>query len=125
MFDFTGEDLRLNQRGQLSPHQKVWLKGVAHGIRSFSWTGAFVIAGFAILGLCIMLGLYLQNEDSRAALLATPSNLLIFPVMILVIGGVIVLSIVLAYLNAHKLENATLLSVTGEVRLDEDASSKA
>ena len=34
------------------------------------------------------------------------------------------MSIVLAYWNANKLENATLLSVTGNIRLDEDASSK-
>jgi hypothetical protein len=74
--------------------------------------------------LCITLGLYFQNEDSRAALFSNPLNLLIFPVVIVVIAGVIVLSIVLAYWNANKLENATLLSVTGNIRLDEDASSK-
>ena len=124
MFEFNEEDLKLNKRGQLSPRQKEWLKSVAHGTRSFSWTGAFVIAAFAFLGLCITLGLYLQNEDSRTALLANPSNLLIFPVTILVVAVVIVLSIALAYWNAKKLENATLLSVTGDIRLDEDASSK-
>ena len=74
--------------------------------------------------MCITLGLYLQNEDSRAALFANPLNLLIFPAVIVVIAGVIVLSISLAYWNANKLENATLLSVTGDIRLDEDASSK-
>ena len=122
IFDFNENDLSINKRGQLSPRQKEWLKGVARGTRSFSWTGAFIIAGFAFLGLCITLGLYFQNEDSRAALLANPLNLLIFPVIILVIGGVIVLSIALAYWNANKLENATLLSATGNVRLDEDSS---
>jgi hypothetical protein len=124
MFDFTEEDLRLNKCGQLSPRQREWLKGVAHGARSFSWTGALIITGFTFLGLCITLGLYLQNEDSRAGLLANPWNLLVFPVTILVVGGVIISSIALAYWNAKKLENATLLSVTGSIRLNEDASSK-
>ena len=122
MFEFTEEDLKINKRGQLSPSQREWLKGVARGARSFSWSGAFIIAGFAFLGLCMMLGLYLQNEDSRAALFANPSNLLIFPVVLVVVAGVIVLSIGIAYWNARKLENAALLSVTGDIRLDEDSS---
>ena len=122
MFEFTEEDLKANKRGQLSSTQKEWLKGVARGTRSFSWSGAFIIAGFAFLGSCITLGLYLQNEDSRAALFANPSNLLIFPVILVVVGGVIVLSIAIAYWNAHKLENAALSSVTGNIRFDEDSS---
>ena len=125
MFEFTEEDLKANKRGQLSASQREWLKGVARGTRSFSWSGAVIIAAFAFLGLCIMLGLYLQNEDSRAALFANPSNLLIFPVILVVVGGVIVLSIALAYWNAHKLENAALLSVTGNIRFDEDSSGNA
>lgn len=76
------------------------------------------------LGLCILLALYLQNEDARTALLANPMNLLVFPTTILLVGGILVLSIALAYWNANKLENATLLSVTGDIRLDEDASAK-
>ena len=98
---------------------------VARGARSFSWTGALVIIGFAALGLCMILALYLQNEDSRAALFSNPMNLLVFPVIVLVIAGIIVLSIALAYWNARKLENATLLSVIGDIRFDESYSSKS
>lgn len=76
------------------------------------------------LGLCILLALYLQNEDARTALLANPMNLVVFPITILLVGGILALSIALAYWNAHKLENATLLSITGDIRLDEDASAK-
>ena len=98
---------------------------VARGARSFSWQGALIIIGFMFLGLCITLALYLQNEDSRAAFFSNPMNLLIFPVIVLVILGVIVLSIALAYWNANKLENATLLSVTGTIRFDRNYSSKS
>ena len=125
MFEFNAEDLKANQCGQVSPRQKEWLKMVARGARSFSWTGAVVIIGFAALGLCMILALSLQNEDSRAALFSNPMNLLMFPVIILVIVGIIVLSIALAYWNAHQLENATLLSVIGNTRFDESYSSKS
>jgi hypothetical protein len=125
MFEFNEEDLKFNQRGQVSPRQKEWLKGVASGARSFSWTGAAIIIGFTFLGLCMIIGLSLQNVDSRAALFSNPMNLLMFPVIVLVIAGIIILSIALAYWNANRLENATLLSVSGNTRFDESYSSKS
>jgi hypothetical protein len=125
MFEFNEEDLKANQRGQLSPRQKEWLKMVARGARSFSWKGTVITIGFMFLGLCLILALYLQNEDSRAALFSNPANLIVFPVIVLVILGVIILSIVLAYWNAKRLETATLLSVTGNVRFDESYSSES
>jgi len=125
MFEFNEEDLKANKRGQLSPRQKDWLKIVARGARSSSWTGAVVIIGFMFLGLCIIAALNLQNADTRAALFANPMNLLVFPLIVLVIFGVIVLSIALAYWNARKLENAILLSVTGNIRCDESYSSES
>ena len=62
MFDFAEEDLKLNKRGYLTPHQMEWLKMVARGVRSFSWKSAFITIGFTFLGLCIVIALYLQNE---------------------------------------------------------------
>ncbi len=125
MFEFNEDDLKTNQHGKLSPRQREWLKSVARGARSSSWTGAVVIIGFMFLGLCIIAALNLQNADTRAALFANPMNLLIFPVIVLVIFGIIVLSIALAYWNARKLENAALLSVTGNIRFDESYSSES
>jgi hypothetical protein len=125
MFEFNEEDLKFNQRGHLSPRQKDWLKIVARGARSSSWTGAVVIIGFMFLGLCIIAALNLQNADTRAALFVNPMNLLVFPLIVLVILGVIVLSIALAYWNANRLENATLLSALGNIRFDESYSSES
>ena len=125
MFEFTAEDLKVNKRGQLSPRQKEWLKMIGQGgvrVQSFN---IWIAIGFMFLGLCITLGLYLQNEDSRAALLANPVNLLIFPITILVVVGILVLSIVLARWNANKLQNATLSSVSGNVRFDQDSSGES
>jgi hypothetical protein len=52
-------------------------------------------------------------------------NLLIFPVMVCVIVGILVLSILLARWNANKLGNAALSSVSGNVRFDRDYSSSS
>lgn len=79
LFDFTEQELKLNKRGQVSPRQREWLNMTARGIRSSSWTSVYVTVGFMFLGLCILLALYLQNEDSRAALFTNPLNLLVFP----------------------------------------------
>lgn len=125
MFEFTEEDLKFNQRGQISPCQEEWLKGVARGTRSFSWTGAVVSIAFAFLGLCMVLGLSVQNEDARAALFSDPMYVLMFPMIVLVILVVIILSIGVAYWNASRLENAALLSVTGNTRFDESYLSKS
>lgn len=125
MFEFTDADLKLNQRGQLSPSQKEWLKNVARGARSLLRMNAWIAVGFMVFGLCLISVLYLQNESTRAALFSNPMNLLIFPILVLVILGILALSIGLAYWNARKLENATLLSATGNVRLDESYSSKS
>lgn len=125
MFEFNENDLKANQRGQLSLRQKEWLKMIGRGgVRLQNWN-VWIAIGFMFLGLCIIIGLYLQNEDSRAALFSNPANLLVFPVMVLVIIGILALSIGLAYWSARKLENATLLSVTGNIHFDESYSSKS
>jgi hypothetical protein len=121
MFEFTEEDLKLNKRGQLSPRQKEWLKTVARGVRTFSWKSAFISIGFTLLGLCIVLVLYLQNEDSRAALFSSRLNLIVLIGIMPLILGILALVIFLNYRNANKLENSMLSSASGTVRLDYDS----
>jgi hypothetical protein len=52
-------------------------------------------------------------------------NLLVFPVIIVVVVSILVLSILLARWNANKLENAVLSSATGNIRFDQSYSSKS
>lgn len=125
MYDFTDEDLKFNNRGQLSPAQKEWLKGVGQGAVRVQGFNIWIALGFMFLGLCLILGLYLSNESTRAALFSNPLNLLIFPVLVCVIVGILVLSILLARWNANKLSNAVLSSVSGNVRFDRDYSSSS
>src|SRR5918994_7086120 len=122
MFEFNEEDLKINKREQLSPSQKEWLKMVGKGGVRGQGFNVWIAIGFMFLGLCLILALFLQNEDSRAALFANPLNLLIFPVLILVVVGILVLSLLLARWNANKLQNAVLSSVSGNTRLDYDSS---
>ena len=83
----------------------------------------YVTVGFLFFGLCIILALYLQNEDSRAALFANPMNLLVFPTTIIAVSLILAFSVWLARRLAARLANAQLQVAEGKVRLDEDASS--
>jgi hypothetical protein len=125
MFEFTAEDLAANKRGQLSPGQKEWLKMIGKGGVRMQGFNVWIAIGFMFLGLCITLGLYLSNEDSRAALFSNPLNISIFPSIILFVVGILVLSILLARWNADKLQNAAISSVSGNVRFDYDPSGQS
>ena len=125
MYEFTDEDLKCNICGQLSPAQKQWLKGVGQGAVRVQGFNVWIALGFMFFGLCLILGLYLSNESSRAALSSNPMNLLIFPIMVCVIVGILALSILLARWNANKLGNAVLSSVSGNVRFDREYSSNS
>ena len=125
MFEFTEEDLKANKRGQLSQSQKEWLKMVGKGgVRLQSFNVWFAI-GFLFLGLCLILALFIQNEDTRAALLANPLNVWIFPVLIVVVISILALSLLLARWNANKLQNAVLSSASGNVSFDQDSSGES
>ena len=125
MFEFTEEDLKYNKHGQLSPSQKEWLKTIARGARSFSWTNSFIAIGFAFFGLCIILALNLQNERTRAALFSDPINLIVLAGLIPLIAGILAFFIFLNHRNANKLENAAISSASGAVRHDSDSSGES
>ena len=120
LFDFTEEELKLNKRGRVSPRQREWLNMTARGIRSSSWTSVYVTVGFMFLGLCMILALYLQNEDSRAALFANPLNLLVFPATIFAVAVILALSIFYMRRLANRLASAQVQTATGKARLDEE-----
>jgi hypothetical protein len=125
MFEFTEDDLNANKSGQLSASQRDWLKGVGQGGVRLQGFNVRIAIGFLFLGLCLILGLFFQNEDSRAALFANPLNLLIFPITVLVVLGILLLSLLLARWNADRLSNPVLSSVSGNVRFDRDSSGKS
>jgi hypothetical protein len=125
MFEFTEDDLKANKRGHLSASQREWLKSVAQGTRSYSWINSIIALGFAFLGLCIVLGLSLQNERSRAALFSDPMNLIVLIGIVPLIMGILALVIFLNHRSANKLEKAVLSSASGPVRHDYDSSGES
>lgn len=125
MYEFTEEDLRSNKRGFLTQGQRDYLKMIGEGgVRVQRWNIKIAI-GFMFLGLCITLGLYLQNEDSRAALFSNPMNLLVFPATIIVVSLILAFSIWLARRISEMLKNAELKTAKGKVRLDPHYNSGA
>jgi hypothetical protein len=125
MFEFTEDDLKSNKRGFLTQGQREWLKSIGEGgVRVQRWNIKIAI-GFMLLVLCITLGLYLQNKDTRAALFSNPLDLLVFPVIIVIAGLVLAFSIWLARRISERLQNAELKVVEGMIRLDQEYSSKA
>ena len=122
LFDFTDEELKLNKRGQVSTRQREWLHMTARGIRSSSWTSGYVTVGFLFLGLCIILAMYLQNENSRTALFANPLNLLVFPATLVAVAAILALSIWLARRISQRLMNAQIQTAQGKIRLDEESA---
>ena len=119
MLEFTEEDLRSNKRGFLSASQKATLKDYAEGMRRTQSGGLWVVIFFLFLGLCIILGMSLSNESSRAALFASPFNVIALAMTVPVVLGIFALSIWAAYRRADRLTNAELKSIEGVARLDE------
>jgi|SRR5687768_11006111 len=115
LFDFTEQELKLNKRGQVSPRQREWLNMTARGIRGSSWTSVYVTVGFMFLAL------YLQNEDSRAALFTNPLNLLVFPATFFAVAIILALSIFYMRKLANRLSGAQIQSAQGKIRMDEES----
>jgi len=125
MYEFTEADLKSNQRGFLTQGQRDYLNMIGEGgVRVQGWNVRIAV-GFMFLGLCITLGLYLQNEDTRAGLLANPLNLLVFPATILVVSLILAFSIWLARRISEMLKNAELKVAEGKIRLDSHYNSGA
>ena len=66
--------------------------------------------------------MYLQNEDSRAALFSNPLNLLVFPVTIFAVAVILTLSILYMRRLANRLAGAQIQAAQGKIRLDEEHS---
>ena len=125
IFEFTPEDLKMNQRGSLTDKQRGWLRGTARGIMSCSMASAPIALGFVLLGLSITVGLYLSNEDSRRALFASPMNLLGLAAAGVIGVAAVGLTIVLARRQAAGVARAQLRRAQGKVRLDQDYSARS
>lgn len=122
IFDFTPADLKSNQHGFVSERQRLWLQGMAAGIRRFSWSSATIALGFLLFGMCLILALFMQNQSSRTALFSSPTNLFLLAGTAVVVVALLALSILLARRQAASLAQAQLQTAQGEIRLEEEYS---
>lgn len=125
VFDFTPQELQLNRSGHLSQRQRDRLQQTAGGMVKASRSNAVIGLAFLPFGLCLILALYLQNADSRAALFSSPLNLLMLAgtaVLVLVIVG---LGIWWTRRQSKSLASARLEMTQGPVRLDRDYSPRS
>jgi membrane-associated HD superfamily phosphohydrolase len=125
MFEFTDNDLNYNKHRQLSPNQKQWLNSMAGYSRKYSWRTAIFMTLFTIFGLCLIVGIFLANERSRAALFSNPINLVILIAVIPLVMVILGVAIFVNYRNATKLENAVVSSASGPIRFDSSYSSES
>lgn len=118
MFDFTAEELRLNQSGQLGPRQKARLKATGRGLRKGSKSGVWIILAFMLLGLGIIGALVLTSLDRQKLSVLGPQLLAGLCFTVLAVAVIIVISWLVARSQAAKLETAQVLTAEGLIRHD-------
>lgn len=124
-FEFTEEDLKSNRNGFLSPRQKDLLSSMASSVRGSSKNGVWIILGFMMLGLCILLALFLPTLNARNLETMGPQMAVGLCLTVFAVFAMIFLSLFISNRLAARLETAEVLSVEGIVRHDSSYSSQA
>ncbi len=124
-FDFTEEELKLNKNGILSPKQKGMIKAMAHSIRSSSKSGVWLVLGFMVLGLSIIIPLNLQGLNERTMPTLGPQLAVGLCFTIFSILAVIVFMLFNSRRQAAKWEVAPVLSAEGIISHDSDYAPSA
>lgn len=122
-FDFTEAEVISNRNGILSQRQKEVLKAMAHGMRTSSKNGVWIILFFLLLGLCITLAVFVQGMDARSLRVLAPQMVVGLCFTVFAVFVITVLSIFFSRRQAAKLEVAPLLSAEGIISHDTDYSS--
>ena len=117
LFEFNYEDLRFNQRGQISQRQLEWLRRFRPRIRSFAWMVVILL-----LLLFLVLALFLMNEGGYAVQYSNLVNRNVLVVIGFGMIGILGMSIFVARRNASGLNEPQLLSVEGRIQIHVDDS---
>ncbi|MFN8411918.1 MAG: hypothetical protein U0Z26_05980 [Anaerolineales bacterium] len=123
-FDFTEEELNSNRNGFFSPKQKEMFATMAAASRQHPRSGVWVILGFAGLGTCILLALFLTTANARTLQTLGPQILVGLGFAFVAIFVMIALMFFLSNRQAALFEEAQLFSVEGVVRHDSSYSEQ-
>lgn len=115
VFDFNNEDLRFNQRGQISSRQVEWLRRFEPRIRSFGWMVVILL-----LLLFLVLVLFLMNKGGYGVWHSVSVNRNVLVVIGFGMIGILGMSIFVARRNASGLNEPQLLSVEGRIQIHVD-----
>ena len=125
IYEFTEKDLKSNHHGFITQGQKAWLQNMAVGVVRSSHSMVRVGLGFTLFGTCLILVLFLQNDETRKTLFSTintPAGQIAIIGSLLAIVALLTLGIFLNRRQAERLMNAQLLSVEGAVSFEEVTS---
>lgn len=117
IFEFNNDDLRFNQRGQISRRQEEWLRRFEPRMRSFAWMVVILL-----LLLFLVLALFLMNEGGYAVRYSNLANRNVLVVIGFGMIGILGMSIFVARRNASGLNEPQLLSVEGRIQIHVDDS---
>jgi uncharacterized membrane protein (UPF0136 family) len=125
IFDFTPEDLQANRHGYISQRQREALLRTAGGIVRASRSNSRIALIFVFFGLALILALYLQNEGSRAALFASPLNLVMLAGAIAMVMLILAFAMGLTRRQTTALAAAQLQKAEGVIRLEQSYSPES
>lgn len=123
LFEFSEQDLTANRQGRVTPRQKEWLAGMGQGVLKLSQFNARIGFGFLIFGACLIFGLWMSNEDSRAAFFSNPANLFALPLTALLVIGMLALSVYFTGRLVNRLLAPKVLVAEGTIRIEEASGS--
>ncbi|MGB4774527.1 MAG: hypothetical protein WBP45_05115 [Daejeonella sp.] len=124
-FEFTQEDLASNRKGLITPCQKEWLKILATSILKSSQKSSSIVFGFFLIAYALILGFFLQNENSRKVLFANSSNFIAIAIAFVLVVTILAIGVYMNRRNAQKLLNATLLKAEGKAKLSQHYYTKS
>ena len=124
-YAFKQHDLDSNRRGFVINGQREWLKMTARGIRGRSTSSALAGLGIVALGRARILGMFLQNEDTRAALFSGSLNLPTLAASALIGAILIGLGVLFTRRRTAQLELAPLQAVEGRARFEQSYSCRS
>jgi hypothetical protein len=117
-FEFTNEDLKFNQQGVISPHQKEWMEKQVVMTNNYSKATLWIVLAFMPIPLCLIAFLLFSNESMRTVVAsASPVAwivLCLFPIFII---GSIVAGVFISRQRTKNFLEARLLVAEGKAKL--------
>ena len=125
IYEFTADDLDANRRGVITAGQKAWLQSIARGVVKSSRATVPIALVFTLCGLCLILGLALQNDSTRRVFFSGANLPITLAVVLPGVAAFLVLALFVSQRQAEGLLNAQLQTAQGTAVLEQDTSPES